>query len=181
MIKITGTLHTKIGFVRLKPNINFIGATLGISVYDLTKPLKIELNPTPAEGLYLVDYCLNINADFLPTEHWIIPSNDCTFDELRGIKQSTSDLTKVLENRVIILEEENTALKKVNADMIIQSQDFSAYTHGLEKKVATLEEENMALKKFNQDMINQGHLIPSDQETIYNQINSSLDILKRFS
>lgn len=90
MVKITGTLHIDTGFVRLKPNINFIGAKLGLSVYDLSKPLEIELNPTPAEGLYLVDYTIDINSGFLPTEHWFIPNKDCTFDEIRGIKKLTT-------------------------------------------------------------------------------------------
>jgi vacuolar-type H+-ATPase subunit I/STV1 len=179
MVKITGTLHTKTGFVRLKPNINFIGATLGISVYDLSKPLKIELNPTPMEGLYLVDYCLTPNAAFLPTEHWMIPSNDCTFDELRGIKQSTSDLTKALENRITVLEKENQGLKEVNEDLIKQQQEFSAYTRGLEQKVATLEKE-ISLKKSRENVINQYDQNSSNQE-INIEVNSSLEILRRFS
>lgn len=179
MVKITGTLHTKTGFVRLKPNINFIGATLGISVYDLSKPLKIELNPTPIEGLYLVDYCLNPNAAFLPTEHWIIPSNDCTFDELRGIKHSTSDLTKALENRIALLEEENQALRAVNGDLIKQQQDFLVYTRGLEQKVTTLEKEILT-RKIGENIIDQQRLNLANKETDM-EINSSLDILRRFS
>ena len=106
MIKITGTLHIDTGFVRLKPNINFIGAKLGLSVYDLSKPLEIELTPTPAEGLYLVDYTLDINAGFLPSEHWIIPNRDCTFDEVRGINQISLAYVKSLEEQITTLKAE---------------------------------------------------------------------------
>ena len=113
MVKITGTLHIDTGFVRLKPNINFIGAKLCLSVYDLSKPLEIELNPTPAEGLYLVDYVIDINSGFSPTEHWLIPNEDCTFDEIRGIKQITSDTIKALEKQIAGLELENILLRNI--------------------------------------------------------------------
>lgn len=106
MVKITGTLHINTGFVRLKPNINFIGAKTGISAYDLSKPLEIELAPTPAEGLYLVDYSLDVNAGFYPTEHWIIPNEDCTFDEVRGVNRISMAYVKNLEEQIAALKAE---------------------------------------------------------------------------
>lgn len=141
MVKITGTLHIDTGFVRLKPNINFIGARLGLSVYDLSKPLEIELNPTPAEGLYLVDYAIDINSGFLPTEHWFIPNEDCTFDEIRGIKKLTSDLTEALEAKVFILESENISLRNLQDTTTKEQQEYSAYTHTLEKQLEDLKQE----------------------------------------
>ena len=141
MVKITGTLHIKTGFVRLKPNINFIGATLGVSVYDLSRSLKIELNPTPAEGLYLVDYTFDINSHFLPTEHWIIPNEDCTFDEIRGIKKLTSNLTKALEDQILILESENISLRNLQDATTKEQQEYSAYTHELKNQLDTLKQE----------------------------------------
>lgn len=112
MVKITGTLHIDTGFVRLKPNINFIGAKPGISVYALSQPLEIELNPTPAEGLYLVDYCVDINSGFYPMEHWIIPGIDCTFDQVRGVNQVSLKYVQDLEEQIVNLKLEIANLKQ---------------------------------------------------------------------
>ena len=141
MVKLTGTLHIDTGFVRLKPNINFIGAKQGLSVYDLSKLLEIELNPTPAEGLYLVDYTIDINSGFLPTEHWLIPNEDCTFDEIRGIKKLTSNLTETLEAKVFILESENNLLKDTQDTTTKEQQEYSAYARNLEKQLEDLKQE----------------------------------------
>lgn len=124
MVKITGTLHIDTGFVRLKPNINFIGAKQGLSVYDLSKPLEIELNPTPAEGLYLVDYTIDINSGFLPTEHWLIPNEDCTFDEVRGVSHISLNYVRKLEEEIKILRAEKVKNTKENglADEVSQNQ-----------------------------------------------------------
>lgn len=106
MVKINGTLYLNTGYVRIKPNINFIGAKLGISVYDLSQPLEMELNPTPVEGLYLVDYCSDINSGFNPIEHWIIPNYNCTFDEVRGITKISLAYVKNLEDQIATLKAE---------------------------------------------------------------------------
>ena len=48
MVKITGSLHINTGFIRIKPNINFIGSVQGTKIYNLSEPLELELPPTPA-------------------------------------------------------------------------------------------------------------------------------------
>ena len=207
-IKITGTLHVDAGFLRLKPNINFIGAKLGISVYDLSKPkpLEIELNPTPAEGLYLVDHVLDPNSEFLPSEHWHIPNDDCTFDELRGIKQITSDTIKALETQVAVLGLENTTLKQLNESTTKEQQEYSAYAHNLEKQLEGIKQESQLQSTYTKNLevklesttlayeallnlkneADLNHI--SDTKKLQKQIlevslnaNTSLDILKRFS
>lgn len=153
MVRITGHLHINTGFIRIKPNINFIGALQGTAVYDLSNFTEIELNPTPVEGVYLVDYAIDSNAPFLPSEHWIVPNKDCTFDDVRGIKNPDSIVAK--------LEEQIEQLKKENAELVLQNKNYL-------QRIQLLEQIN--------DTINQ---VIALEETDA-KLNTSLNILSRF-
>ncbi|MFM6134783.1 MAG: hypothetical protein ACKPCP_11555 [Sphaerospermopsis kisseleviana] len=155
MVKITGNLHINTGFIRIKSNINFIGSTQGITVHEIQESLEIELNPTPIEGVYLVDYSLDSASPFVPSEHWIIPNKDCTFDEVRGIK-NPDDIVLKLQEQITRLNLENSQL----------SFDIAQY----QKQIKELEESK---KSANQET-NTEVVEPAN-------INTSFDILSRFA
>lgn len=86
MIKVSGKLDIERGFVRLKPNIPFIGAFSSLVAYEINNgEITIELSPTPQDRVYLADYSLSRDGAFLATETWIVPAYDCSLDEVRGI------------------------------------------------------------------------------------------------
>lgn len=85
MVKISGSLDIQRGFVRLKPNISFLGVTAGINTYEINEgQITIELPPTPQDRVFLVDYSLSRDGAFLPIESWVVPNYDCSLDEVRG-------------------------------------------------------------------------------------------------
>lgn len=153
MVKITGNLHINTGFIRIKPNINFIGAVQGMVVYDLSNLTEIELTPTPIEGVYLVDYAPDSNAPFLPSEHWIVPSKDCTFDEVRGIK-NPDDLVEKLKAEIAELSKQIIQLSLENAQLTLDNVEY-------QKRITRINQE-------------------TDIEITETKINSSLNILSRF-
>ena len=159
MVKITGTLHINTGFVRIKPNTNFIGAMMGISAYSLSDKLELELNPTPAEGVYLVDYAIDITSPFIPSEHWIIPSSDCTFDEVRGVRH----IADVLEKQLAEVKKQNLELLTINQQIFLDNQRYLIEIQSLESQLKTVKEKYGLI------------------EIMEHQNNTSINIVNRFS
>lgn len=138
MVKITGTLHSNTGFIRIKPNINFIGSVQGTKIYNLSEPLELELPPTPAEGVYLIDYTSDTTEPFVPSEHWIIPNEDCTFDDIRGVKKLDDYLTK--------LETENANLRTENLKLLDTNQEYQEIIKKLQEQLNLLNKEETETK-----------------------------------
>ena len=167
MVKITGNLHINTGFIRIKSNINFVGAVQGMVMYDLSNLTEIELNPTPIEGVYLVDYAPDSNAPFLPSEHWIVPSKDCTFDEVRGIK-NPDDVVVKLQEQTAQLKAEIAELSKQIIQLSLENAQLTLDNVEYQKQVTKVEE---TLKSTNQE---------TNIEAETTKINTSLNILSRF-
>ncbi|MFM6157910.1 MAG: hypothetical protein ACKPE3_33775, partial [Sphaerospermopsis kisseleviana] len=89
------------------------------------------------------------------SEHWIIPNKDCTFDEVRGIK-NPDDIVLKLQEQITRLNLENSQL----------SFDITQY----QKQIKELEESK---KSANQET-NTEVVEPAN-------INTSFDILSRFA
>lgn len=127
MVRVTGTLEVKNGYIRVKPNVPFIGSLSGVSAYEINDGLvDIQLAPTPNDRVYLVDYTLSPDAAFLPTENWIVPNYDCNLDEARGLigfkkiielKEEIRQLQLEIErikNPAIIEVDERPAISRIN-------------------------------------------------------------------
>ncbi|MEY2910713.1 MAG: hypothetical protein RLZZ184_22 [Cyanobacteriota bacterium] len=151
MVRVTGTLEIKIGYIRVKPNVPFIGSLSGVSVYEINDGLiDIQLAPTPNDRVYLVDYALSPDAAFLPTENWIVPDYDCELDEVRGM----------------IAYKQNLQLQSKNNQLQLDNNQ-------LQLKIESLKLENSDLKQQIE------RLDPDANEK--NTLNSSsINILKRF-
>ncbi|MFM6152977.1 MAG: hypothetical protein ACKPE3_08230, partial [Sphaerospermopsis kisseleviana] len=121
-------------------------------VHEIQESLEIELNPTPIEGVYLVDYSLDSASPFVPSEHWIIPNKDCTFDEVRGIK-NPDDIVLKLQEQITRLNLENSQL----------SFDIAQYQELIKKL------EESANQETNTEVVEPAN------------INTSFDILSRFA
>ncbi|MFM6154713.1 MAG: hypothetical protein ACKPE3_17235 [Sphaerospermopsis kisseleviana] len=169
MVKITGNLHINTGFIRIKPNINFIGSTQGITVHEIHESLEIELNPTPIEGVYLVDYSLDSTSSFVPSEHWIIPNKDCTFDEVRGIK-NPDDIVLKLQEQITKLTAETAELSRQVIQFNLENSQLSLDIEQYQEQIKKLEKSEKSTK----------HEI--DSEVVeHSKINTSFDILNRFA
>lgn len=154
MVRVTGTLEIKIGYIRVKPNVPFIGSLSGVSVYEINDGLiDIQLAPTPNDRVYLVDYALSPDAAFLPTENWIVPDYDCELDEVRGM----------------IAYKQNLQLQSKNNQLQLDNNQ-------LQLKIESLKLENSDLKQQIERLALQN---PDANEK--NTLNSSsINILKRF-
>lgn len=118
MVKISGSLDIQRGFVRLKPNIPFLGVTAGINTYEINEgQITIELPPTPQDRVFLVDYSLSRDGAFLPIESWVVPNYDCDLDEVRGIISFKHNLQ--LQTQINELQSEK---EKLQTDLL-ETQD----------------------------------------------------------
>ncbi|MFN9053588.1 MAG: hypothetical protein ACK5V6_11450 [Pseudanabaena sp.] len=118
MVKISGSLDIQRGFVRLKPNIPFLGVTAGINTYEINEgQITIELPPTPQDRVFLVDYSLSRDGAFLPIESWVVPNYDCNLDEVRGIISFKHNLQ--LQTQINELQSEK---EKLQTDLL-ETQD----------------------------------------------------------
>ena len=169
MVKVTGSLHINTGFIRIKPNINFIGSTQGITVHEIHESLEIELNPTPIEGVYLVDYSLDSTSPFVPSEYWIVPNKDCTFDEVRGIK-NPDDIVLKLQEQITKLKAEISELSVQIVQLSLKNAQLSLDIVQYQKQIKKLEEsEKITNQETNTEVVE-----PT-------KVNTSFDILSRFA
>ena len=117
MVQVTGNLEVKNGYVRVKPNVPFIGSLSGVSAYEINDGLvNIQLAPTPSDRVYLVDYSLSPDAAFLPTENWIVPEYDCGLDEVRGL---------VVYKQNLQLQLDNNQLRLINNQLQLQIDELT--------------------------------------------------------
>lgn len=163
MSRILGTLEIKTGYIRVKPNVPFIGSLSGVSCYEINDGLvDIQLAPTPHDRVYLVDYSLSVDAAFLPTENWIIPNHDCTLDEARGLRNFTQSLQLQLEVNKLQLNNEQLTIE--NEQLKLENQQLK-----LENKQLQIDNNMIHLEK--EKMLG----ITVEQPSV-----SSINILKRF-
>ena len=145
MVRILGTLEIKTGYIRVKPNVPFIGSLSGVSYYEINDGLvDIQLAPTPHDRVYLVDYSLSIDAAFLPTENWIIPDYDCDLDEVRGL---------ITHGRNLQLQLSNDQLRLENNQLQLQIETLKSENQQLQNKLLVektdVDESSFALSSIN--------------------------------
>lgn len=152
MVQVTGSLGIKAGYVRIKPNIPFIGSLSGVSAYEINDGLiNIQLAPTPQDRVYLVDYSLSVDTAFLPTENWIVPNYNCDLNEVRGLITAHSrNLQSQVENLTLI-----------NNQLLLEVSNLKMENSELQLKIKTLMPEE----------------IHTDEKTLN---SSSINILNRF-
>jgi hypothetical protein len=159
MVQVTGTLEVKNGYIRVKPNVPFIGSLSGVSAYEINDGLvDIQLAPTPNDRVYLVDYTLSLDAAFLPTENWIVPEYDCDLNEVRGlITIHSRNLQLQVENLTLV----NNQLQLSNNQLLLEISNLKLENSELQSRIKTLIPEE----------------IHTDQKTLN---SSSINILNRF-
>lgn len=145
MVQITGRLEIKTGYVRIKPNVPFIGSLSGVSCYEINDGLvDIQLAPTPHDRVYLVDYSLSVDAGFLPTENWIIPDYDCDLDEVRGL---------ITHGRNLQLQLSNDQLRLENNQLQLEIETLKSENQQLQNKLlmqkTDVDESSLALSSIN--------------------------------
>jgi len=174
MVRVTGTLEIKIGYIRVKPNVPFIGSLSGVSVYEINDGLiDIQLAPTPNDRVYLVDYALSPDAAFLPTENWIIPDYDCELDEVRGLVVYKQNLQLQLDNNQLRLN--NNQLQLQTEQLTLNNNQLQLDNNQLQLKIESLKLENSDLKQQIERLALQN---PDANEKNFNL--SSINILNRF-
>jgi len=203
MVRVTGTLEIKIGYIRVKPNVPFIGSLSGVSVYEINDGLiDIQLAPTPNDRVYLVDYALSPDAAFLPTENWIVPDYDCELDEVRGLVVYKQNLQLQLDNNQLRLNNnqlqlqteqltlnnnqlqlDNNQLRLNNNQLQLQTEQLTLNNNQLQLDNNQLQLKIESLKLENSDLKQQIERLalhnPDASEK--NTLNSSsINILKRF-
>ncbi|MFM6153403.1 MAG: hypothetical protein ACKPE3_10450, partial [Sphaerospermopsis kisseleviana] len=141
----------------------------GITVHEIQESLEIELNPTPIEGVYLVDYSLDSASPFVPSEHWIIPNKDCTFDEVRGIK-NPDDIVLKLQEQITKLTAESAELLEQVIQLNLENSQLTLDIAQCQKQIKELEElEKSTKQETNTEVVETAN------------INTSFDILSRFA
>jgi hypothetical protein len=174
MVRVTGNLQIKNGYVRIKPNIPFIGSLSGVSVYEIYNGfVSIELTPTPQDRIYLVDFSLSPDAAFLPTENWVIPNYNCDLDEVRGL---------TTHNRNLQLQSTNNQLFSENQNLLLQVEKLTLTNNELQLSNNQLLLEIGNLKMENSELqLKIKTLMPEEIHTDEKTLNSSsINILNRF-
>jgi hypothetical protein len=174
MVRVTGNLQIKNGYIRIKPNIPFIGSLSGVSVYEIYNGLvSIELTPTPQDRIYLVDFSLSPDAAFLPTENWVIPNYNCDLDEVRGL---------TTHNRNLQLQSTNNQLLSENQNLLLQVEKLTLINNELQLSNNQLLLEIGNLKMENSELqLKIKTLMPEEIHTDEKILNSSsINILNRF-
>jgi hypothetical protein len=195
MVRVTGSLEVKNGYIRVKPNVPFIGGLSGVSAYEISDGLiDIHLAPTPNDRVYLVDYSLSLDAAFLPTENWIVPEYDCELNEVRGLVVYKQNLQLHLNNnqlqlKIQSLELSNNQLRLDNNQLQLQTEELTSSNNQLhldnnqlrldnnqlQSKIQSLELENSNLKLQTERLAL--HKLNPDEK---NFNLSSINILNRF-
>ena len=148
MVRVTGTLEIKIGYIRVKPNVPFIGSLSGVSVYEINDGLiDIQLAPTPNDRVYLVDYALSPDAAFLPTENWIVPDYDCELDEVRGMIAYKQNLQLQSKNNQLQLD--NNQLQLKIESLKLENSDLKQQIERLALQNPDANEKNFNLSSIN--------------------------------
>lgn len=153
MVRLTGTLEVKNGYIRIKPNVPFIGSLSGLSAYEIHDGLvDIQLAPTPNDRVYLVDYSLSLDAAFLPTENWIVPEYDCELHEVRGLVVYKQNLQLQLQIEKFILDNNQLqlqvqSLKLENSDLKLEIERFALHRPDTDEKNLNSSSINI-LKRF---------------------------------
>lgn len=179
MVQITGILEIKTGYVRVKPNVPFIGSLSGVSCYEINDGLvDIQLAPTPQDRIYLVDYSLSIDAAFLPTENWIVPGYDCDLDEVRGMITHRRNLQLQLSNNQLSLDNnrlvsEMECANLANIQLSLENNQLQLLNEQLQLEIENLKLENERLHK--DKLLMEKHDIVESSLTL-----SSINILNRF-
>jgi hypothetical protein len=174
MVQVTGTLEVKNGYIRVKPNVPFIGSLSGVSAYEINDGLvDIQLAPTPNDRVYLVDYSLSLDAAFLPTENWIVPEYDCELNEVRGLVVYKQNLQLHLDNNQLQLKIQSLELS--NNQLHLDNNQLRLDNNQLQLKIQSLELENSNLKLQTERLTL--HKLNPDEK---NFNLSSINILNRF-
>ena len=181
MVRVTGSLEVKNGYIRVKPNVPFIGSLSGVSAYEISDGLiDIHLAPTPNDRVYLIDYSLSLDAAFLPTENWIVPEYDCELNEVRGLVVYKQNLQLHLDNtqlqlKIQSLELSNNQLRLDNNQLHLDNNQLRLDNNQLQLKIQSLELENSNLKLQTERLAL--HKLNPDEK---NFNLSSINILNRF-
>lgn len=179
MVQVAGTLEIKTGYVRIKPNVPFIGSLSGVSCYEINDgSVDIQLAPTPHDRVYLVDYSLSVDAAFLPTENWIVPDYDCNLDEVRGLITHKRNLQLQLSNDQLRSENnrltsEVELISAANIQFCIDNNQLQLLNEQLQLEIENLKSENERLHK--DKLLMQKIDIDESSLTL-----SSINILNRF-
>jgi len=144
MVRVTGSLEVKNGYIRVKPNVPFIGSLSGVSAYEISDGLiNIHLAPSPNDRVYLVDYSLSLDTAFLPTENWIVPEYDCELNEVRGLVVYKQNLQLHLDNNQLQLKIQSLELN---------NNQLRLDNNQLQSKIQSLELDNNQLRLDNNQL-----------------------------
>jgi hypothetical protein len=201
MVQVTGSLEVKNGYIRVKPNVPFIGSLSGVSAYEISDGLiNLHLAPTPNDRVYLVDYSLSLDAAFLPTENWIVPEYDCELNEVRGLVVYKQNLQLHLDNnqlqlKIQSLELNNNQLRLDNnqlqskiQSLELDNNQLRLDNNQLQSKIQSLELDNNQLRLDNNQLQlqteeltlsnNQLHLDNNQLRLDNNQLQSKIQSLE---
>ena len=202
---ITELLNKGECYLRVKPSSPWIGVSTGIQSFKVKNgKIDINLDPSPNDRVWLVDYITGENAlteRFTPRESWCVPVEDCDISEIRNFSPTK---VKELKELVLSLKQEQELQSAYTKNLEIRLEHLVSennkltidtdYVQNLEIQLFNLQKDyEINLTKLNNIKLLQeqietlttenSRLAQSavEEEGLDTKVNSSFDILKRFS